>query len=47
MVVVDHELTKGVIPIACTKTVDTLGTANFYLEHLYKRFGLPDVFLSD
>lgn len=47
MVVVDHGLTKGVIPIVCTKNVDALNTANFYIEHVYKRFGLPDIFLSD
>ena len=36
MVVVDHGLSKGVISIPCTKTIDALGTANFYLKHVYK-----------
>jgi hypothetical protein len=47
MVMVDHGLTKRVIAIPCTKKNDTLGTANFILEHVYKRFGLPDNMLSD
>jgi hypothetical protein len=36
MVVVDYGLTKGVIAIPCTKKIDTIGTANFILEHVYK-----------
>ena len=47
MVVVDHGLTKGVILIPCTKTIDALGTADAYLDHVYKRFGLPDTIISD
>jgi Integrase zinc binding domain len=47
MVVVDHGLTKGVIFIPCSKTVDALGSANLYLQHVYARFGLPDKIISD
>ena len=47
MVVVDHGLTKGVILIPCTKTIDALGTADAYLDHVYRRFGLPDTIISD
>jgi hypothetical protein len=47
MVVVDHGLTKGVILIPCNKKIDALRTADLYLEHVYKIFGLPDKIISD
>jgi hypothetical protein len=47
MVVVDHDSTKGAIFIPCTKTTDTLKTAELYYQHVFKRFGWPDKFLSD
>ena len=47
MVMVDHGLTKGVILIPCNKRVDALGSADLYLEHVYKRFRLPDKIISD
>ena len=46
-VVVDHGSTKGVISIPCHKTIDATQTALNYIEHVFKRFGLPDSFLSD
>jgi len=47
LVVVDQGLTKGVILIACNKTITAEGTARLLLENLYKRFGLPDKIISD
>jgi hypothetical protein len=47
LVVVDQGLTKGVIFTPCHKTIDALGTADLYLNHVYKRFGLPAVMISD
>ena len=47
MVVVDHGLTKGIILIPCTKEITALGTADAYLSNVYKRFGLPDIIISD
>ncbi|GLB38887.1 putative retrotransposable element tf2 155 kda protein type 1-like [Lyophyllum shimeji] len=47
MVVVDHGLTKGVIFIPCTKEIDALGSADLLLQHVYRRFGLPDTIISD
>jgi len=47
LVVVDQGLTKGVIFTPCHKTIDALGTADLYLEHVYKCFGLPSVMISD
>lgn len=47
MVVADHDSTKGVILCPCTKEVDTFQTAKLYHKHVYSRFGLCDVFLSD
>jgi len=47
LVMVDQGLTKGVILIACNKTITAEGTAKLLLENLYKRFGLPDKIISD
>lgn len=47
MVMVDHGLMKGVISIPCSKSIDALETGTLYLDHVYKRFGLPDSMLSD
>ena len=45
--VVDHKLTKGVIFIPCSKTVTEEEVGKLLLENVYRRFGLPDSFLSD
>ena len=47
LVMVDHGLTKGVILLPCNKTITVEQVAELLLEHLYKRFGLPDEFISD
>ena len=47
MVMVDHGLTKEAIFIPCNKRIDALTSADLYLEHVYKRFGLPDKIISD
>ena len=47
MVVVDHGLTKGAIFIPCNKRIDAFTSADLYLEHVYKRCGLPDKIISD
>jgi len=47
MVVVDHGLTKGVILTPCTKTLTEEGAGKILVNHLYKRFGLPDSMISD
>ena len=45
--VVDHGLTKGVILIPTSKTVTAEETAKLLMEHLHKRFGLPDKIILD
>ena len=45
-VVVDY-LSKAIILIPCNKTEDALSTAAMYHDHVYKRFGLPKVMISD
>jgi hypothetical protein len=45
--VIDQGLTKGMILIPCSKTINAEETAQLLLENLYKRFGLPDKLLSD
>ena len=47
MVVVDHDVTKGVIIIPCNKTINALGTAKLYHENVFRRFGLPTTIISD
>ena len=46
-VVVDHSLTKGVILLPCNKTITAKQVAKLLLENIYKRFELPDEFISD
>lgn len=40
-VIVDHNLSKGIILVPCTKEETALTTARMYHEHAYRRFGLP------
>ena len=47
MVVVDHGLSKGVVYTPCTKKIDALGTAQIFIDQIWRRFGLPDVIISD
>lgn len=47
LVVVDHDVSKGVVFIPCTKTTDAKKTAELYRDHVWKRFGLPDKIISD
>src|ERR1700678_4279944 len=47
LVVVDQRLSKGVILCPCTKKITSKDTAQLLLDNLYKRFGLPDKFISD
>ena len=46
-VVVDHDLTKAIVLIPCTKTIDAIGTARLYHDNVYRRFGLPNRIISD
>ena len=46
-VVVDHNLTKAIVLIPCTKTIDVIGTARLYHDNVYRRFGLPNRIISD
>ena len=47
MVMVNHGLTKGVILIPCSKTIDTAGVAKHFLHHVFKCFSLQDSLISD
>ena len=47
IVVVDHGLTKGVVLTPCSKTLTHEGAGNILLNHVYKRFRLPDSIISD
>ena len=44
----NHGLTKGIILVPCLKLGATTGTtATMILNHVFKRFGLPDKIISD
>ncbi|KAI5115564.1 hypothetical protein M0805_002929 [Coniferiporia weirii] len=47
MVVIDHDSSKGIVLIPCTKTLDALGMTKLYHDNVYKRFGLPKRIISD
>ena len=47
MVVVNHDLMKGVILAPCSKTVDAVGIAQLFFDYVFKRFGLHDTLISD
>ena len=47
MVMVDHGLTKGVVLTPCAKALTHEGAGDILLNHIYKRFGLPDSIISD
>ena len=47
MVMVDHGSTKGATFTPCKKTIDAEETAQGYIDNTYRRFGLPDTYLSD
>ena len=46
-IVVDHDLTKAIVLISCTKTINAIRTARFYYDNIYWRFGLPNRIISD
>jgi hypothetical protein len=47
MVVVDHGLSKGVVYVPCTAKIDAMGTAQKFINHVWKRYGLPSIIISD
>ena len=47
MVMVDHGLMKGVILAPCSKTIDANRIAQLFFDHVFKRFGLHDILISD
>ena len=34
-IVMDHDLTKAIVLIPCTKTIDAIGTARLYHDNVY------------
>ena len=43
----DHDCTKAVILVPCNKTITAEGVAKLYLEHVFKRVGLPKILIHD
>ena len=46
-IVVDHDLTKAIVLIPYTKTIDVIGIARLYHDNVYQRFGLSNRIISD
>ena len=46
-VVVDHDLTKAIVLILYTKTIDAIETAKLYYNNVYRRFGLFNRIILD
>ena len=47
LTITDHDCTKAVILIPCNEAIMAEGVAKLYLEHVFKRVGLPKVFIHD
>ena len=47
LVVVDHDVTKGIVLTPCNKTIDVVVTADLLHRNVYRRYGLPDRIISD
>ena len=47
LVMVNHSLTKGVIIIPCSKTIDAAGVGKLFFTHVFKHFGVHDSLISD
>ena len=47
LTITDHDCTKAVILIPCNETITAEGVAKLYLEHVFKRVGLPKTLIHD
>ena len=47
LTITDHNCTKAVILIPCNETITAEGVAKLYLEHVFKRVGLPKTLIHD
>ena len=47
LTVMDHDCTKAVILIPCNEAITAEGVTKLYLEHVFKRVGLPNTFIHD
>ena len=46
-VAVDYDLTKAIVLILCTKTINVISTAKLYYNNVYQRFKLSNRIISD
>ena len=47
LMITDHDCTKAVILIPCNETITAKGVTKLYLEHMFKRVGLPKTLIHD
>ena len=46
-IVVDHDLTKAIVFILCTKIIDAIRITKLYYDNVYWRFGLSNRIILD
>ena len=46
-IIVDHDLTKAIVLILCTKTIDIIRTAKLYYNNVYWKFRLLNKIILD
>ena len=47
LTITDHDCTKAVILVPCNEAITAEGVAKLYLEHVFKRVGLPRTLIHD
>jgi hypothetical protein len=47
LTITDHDCTKAAVFIPCNETIMAEGVAELYLQHVFKRFGLPQKVISN
>jgi hypothetical protein len=47
LTITDHDCTKATVFLPCNETITVEGVAELYLQHVFKRFGLPRKIISD
>ena len=46
-VIVDYDLTKAIVLISCTKTINAIRIVRLYYDNVYQRFGISNRIISD
>jgi hypothetical protein len=47
LTIVDHDCTKAVVFLPCTKDITSEGVVDLYATHLFSHYGIPQQIISD